>query len=178
MKSSLFGSSRPMAWRTTSRCLGMVEVAHDLGDAEDAHGEHREVDAVGQERQAEGHALLAGLEVGADGGEQHADQDHGDRLEDRAARQHDGEDEAHDHEREILGRAEDQGEPGERRAERRDDERRHRAGEERADGRDAERHAGAALAGHLVAVERGDHGGRLAGMLTRIAVVEPPYWAP
>ena len=37
-----------------------------------------------------------------------------------------------------------------------------RAGEERADGRDAERHAGAALARHLVAVERRDHGGRLA----------------
>ena len=52
--------------------LGMVEVAQDLGDAEDAHGQHREIDAVGQERQAEGHALLAGLEVGADRGEQHA----------------------------------------------------------------------------------------------------------
>ena len=84
-------------------------------------------------------------------------------LQDRAARQHDGEDQAHDHEREILGRAEDQRQLGERSAERRDDEGRHGAGEERADGRDAERHAGAALAGHLVAVERGDHGGRLAG---------------
>ena len=141
----------------------MVEIAQDLGDAEDAHGEHREVDAVRQERQAEGHALLAGLEVGADGGEQDADQDHGDRLQDRAAREHDGEDEAHDHEREILGRAEDQRQLGQRSAERRDDEGRHGAGEERADGRDAERHAGAALARHLVAVERGDHGGRLAG---------------
>ena len=29
----------------------MVEVAQDLGDAEDAHGQHRKVDAVGQERQ-------------------------------------------------------------------------------------------------------------------------------
>ena len=84
-------------------------------------------------------------------------------MQDRAARQHHGEDQAHDHEREILGRAEDQRELGERGAERRDDEGRHGAGEERADGRDAERHAGAALAGHLVAVERGDHGGRLAG---------------
>ena len=34
---------------------------------------------------------------------------------------------------------------------------------EGADGRNAERHAGAALAGHLVAVEGGHHGGRLAG---------------
>ena len=91
------------------------------------------------------------------------DQDHGHRPEDRAARQHHREDEAHDHQREILCRAEHQGEARERSAERRDDEGRHRAGEERADGRDAERHAGAALAGHLVAVERGDHGGRLAG---------------
>ena len=91
------------------------------------------------------------------------EQDHGDRLQDRAARQHDGEDEAHDHQREILGRAEDQRQLGQRRAERGDDEGRDRAGEERADGRDAERHAGAALPGHLVAVERRDDRGRLAG---------------
>ncbi len=87
--------------------LGMVEVAQDLGDAEHAHGEHGEIDAVGEEGEAEGHALLAGLEIGADGREQHAEEDHRDGLEDRAARQHDGEDEAHHHQREILRRAED-----------------------------------------------------------------------
>src|SRR5919107_1184018 len=50
--------------------LRVVEVAHDLGDAEDAHGQHGEVNAVGQERQPEGHALLAGFQVGADRREQ------------------------------------------------------------------------------------------------------------
>src|SRR5215218_10142254 len=141
----------------------MVEVAHDLGDAEDAHGEHGKVDSVGQERKTEGHALLAGLEIGADRGQQHADQDHGDGLQDRAARQHNRKDQTHDHEREVLRRAEDQRQASERGAQRRNDEGRHGAGEERPDGRDAERHAGAALTGHLVAVERGDHGGGLAG---------------
>src|ERR671916_381519 len=43
--------------------LGMVEIAHDLGDAKDAHCKHGKVDAVGQEWQAEGHALLAGLQI-------------------------------------------------------------------------------------------------------------------
>ena len=92
-----------------------------------------------------------------------ADQDHGDRLEDRAARQHDREGEAHHHEREILGRAEDERELGQRRGQGRDHEGRDGAGEERADRRDAERDAGPALPRHLVAVERGHDGARFAG---------------
>ena len=84
-------------------------------------------------------------------------------LQDRAARQHHREDQAHQHQREIFCWTEHQGEARERSAERCDDEGRHGAGEERADGSNAERHAGAALAGHLVAVERRDHGGGLAG---------------
>ena len=72
--------------------------------------------------------------------------DHDDRLEHRAARQHDGEPEAEHHQAEILRRPEQQREPGERRADRGDHQRRHRAGEERANRGDAERDAGLALA--------------------------------
>ena len=50
-----------------------------------------------------------------------------------------------------------------RRAERGDEEGGDAAGEERAERRDAECDAGAALLGHLVAVEGGDDSRRLAG---------------
>ena len=73
-----------------------------------------------------------------------------------------GERQAEHHQAEILRRPEQQREPGERRADRRDHQRRDRAGEERGDRRDAERNAGLALLRHLVAVERGDDRGRLA----------------
>ena len=52
---------------------------------------------------------------------------------------------------------------GQRRAERRDQHGRDAAGEERADRGDRERRTGAALPGHLVAVERRHHRRRLAG---------------
>ena len=94
--------------------LRMVKIAQDLGNAEDAHGQHREIDAVRQEGQAERQPLLPGLQVGSDGGEQHAQHDHGDGLQDRAPRQDHGEDEAHHHEGKILRRSEDQRELGQR----------------------------------------------------------------
>ena len=86
----------------------------------------------------------------------------GDRLQHRAARQHDGEHQAQHHQREVVGRAEQQRHLGQRHGQRGDDDGGDAAGDEGADGGDAERHAGAALLGHLVAVERGDDGGRLA----------------
>ena len=159
LMSSLLGRRRPIACSDDVARLEVVEVADDLGDAEDAHGEDGEIDAVGEERRAEGHALLACLEVGADRREQNADDDHDDGLEDRAARQHDREDEAHQHQRKVLGRAEDEGEPRQRHGQGRDEEGRHGAGEERAEGGDAEGDAGAALARHLMPVE-GRHDGR------------------
>ena len=88
---------------------------------------------------------------------------HGDGLAQRAARQHDRADQAEHHQREVVGRAELERDLGERRREKRDHQRREAAGDERADRGDAERGAGAAAARHLVAVERGDDRGGLAG---------------
>ena len=48
----------------------------------------------------------AGIDVGADQAEQQAQDDHGDRLQHRAVRQHHGRDQAEHHQREIFGRAE------------------------------------------------------------------------
>ncbi len=81
------------------------EVDHDLGDAEQAHGDGREVDAVAEFGDVEGEALGAGVDVGADQAEQQAEEHHGDRLDDRAAGQHDGGDEAQRHQRAVVGRA-------------------------------------------------------------------------
>ena len=62
-RSSREGSKRPI--RDGVARLGVLQVAQDLGDAEHAHREDREVHAVGKFRDAQRQALLAGLEVGA-----------------------------------------------------------------------------------------------------------------
>ena len=136
-----------------------LEIDHDLGDAEQAHGDGREVDAVGKLGHVEGEALRAGIDVGADQAEQQAEEHHGDRLDDRAAGQHDRGHEAQRHQRAVVGRPELLRHARQRLGEDHDDDGADGAGEERADGRDRERRTGAALARHLVAVETGHHRG-------------------
>ena len=138
------------------------QVDDDLGDAEQAHGDGREVDAVRQLGDVEGEALGAGVDVGADQAEQQAEEHHGDRLDDRAAGQHDGGDEAERHQRAVVGRPELLGHARQRLGEQHDDQRADGAGEERADGRDRQCRAGAPIARHLVAVETGHHRRRFA----------------
>ena len=127
--------------------LGVLEAAQDFGDAEHAHAEHGDVDAVGEPGRPKVMRSLAGLEVGTDGREQDPDQDHGDRLEDRTARQQDGEGEAHHASARSTrpgrrpARASVSGAASAAITHRRD-----RAGEERADRRHAERDAGPPLA--------------------------------
>ena len=110
----------------------------------------------------EGEALGAGVDVGADQAEQQAEEHHGDRLDDRAAGQHDGGDQAERHQRAVVGRAEFLRHARQRFGEDHDDDGADGAGEERADGRDRQRRAGAAVARHLVAVETGDDRGGFA----------------
>ena len=47
--------------------------------------------------------MLAGIDVGADQAEQQAEHHHGDRLAQRAARQHHRADQAEHHQREVVG---------------------------------------------------------------------------
>ncbi len=137
----------------------VLEIGDDLAEAEHAHGDDDEADAVGELRQAERVARDAGVDVGADQPEQEPDHDHGAGVQERAAGQHDRGDETEHHQREVFGRAELQ---------------RHIAPSGGANNAIssvatvpamnepiaavAKRQAGLALARHLVAVERGDDG--------------------
>ena len=90
----------------------------------------------------------------------------------------DGENQPHAHQGKIFRRTEQQGKPGQGLAEGSDHDGRKGAGKKGADGRNAQRHPGPPCRAiwwpsSAVTTEVAS-----PGMLTRIAVVEPPYWAP
>ena len=142
--------------------LADLEVLHDLREAVDAHRDRHEVDAVHQLVDAERVAQRARIDVRAHEAEDEAHEDHADGLEKRAVGEHHGAHEAEHHQAEVLGGAELEGELGQGRREGRDQHRGEGARDEAADGRNAERRARAALLGHAVAVDAGDHCGGLA----------------
>ena len=72
--------------------LAAVQVGDGLAEAEHAHGDDGEVDAVAELGNAESEARQAGIDVDADGAEQHAEQDHADGLDHRAVGQDHGAD--------------------------------------------------------------------------------------
>ncbi len=106
--------------------------------------------------------MCAGIDIGTDQAQQQTEHDHADRVQQRAARQNQRGKEAQHHQREELRRSELERDLSKRRGKQGKDHRRHGSGKEGADGRRRQRHPGASLARHLVAVEGGDHGGRLA----------------
>src|SRR3546814_10856137 len=97
--------------------LARGEGLNDLAEGEDADRKHNEFKPLPEMRLSEGEAERAGVEVRADAAEDDADQNHPDRLGYRARGQRDGADKPHDHQREILGRAEAVCDSGERRSE-------------------------------------------------------------
>ena len=141
----------------------VLEVSHDLGDAEDADGDGDEVEAGVELEEAEGEARRAGVDVLADHAEEQAEHDHRQRLEDRAVGEGDRGDEAEDDQREVLGRPEVERGPGEGRGGEGEDEGRDGAREEGAERGGGEGGPGLALLRHLVAVDGGDGGGGFAG---------------
>ena len=142
--------------------IGVAQVLDDLAEAENADRDRHEVDAVHERRPIEGEAAVAGVEVDADDPKQQADQRHAERLEDRAAGDDDGADQAERHQRAIFRRAEGFPDHRQRRRGKADDERRDHAGEQRGERRRGQRRSGAALLRHRVAVERGHDGRRFA----------------
>jgi hypothetical protein len=94
-----------------------LEVLDDLGEAEDAHRQRHEVEAIEQLRDIEREAMRASVDVRAGEAEQRAQQDHADAFDEGAVRQHRRQHQAEDHQREIFLRTELQGNRGERRGE-------------------------------------------------------------
>ena len=143
------GSSRPMWPLTTLRDSGFSRLRRISAMPNTPMASTAKSMPSDRSINPESEAILAGLEVGADRGEQQSEHDHDDGFEHRAARQHDRKPEAEHHQPEIFGGPEQQREPGQRRADGRDDERGDRAREERRDRRDAERDSGLAFSRHL-----------------------------
>src|SRR5262249_25294725 len=156
----------------------------------DRHRDRHELDAVGKSHHAEIEPPCARIHVGADETEKQTEHDHRDRFDERSVRQNDGCNQAAHHQREIFRRAELQGDGRERRGRERDQQRRDAAREERTKPGNAERpdppfptpQPGPGPArprrarwwpAMVVTTEDAS-----PGMLTRMAVVEPPYWAP
>ena len=140
--------------------VALLEVADDLGDAEQADGQGHEVQAAVELADPEREPGNGGELVLADGAEQQPEHDHGERLDRRPAGQGNGGQEAQDHDGEVVRRTELQRGRREWRSEQRHCHGGHGAGEEGAEGGSGQGGSRSSLLGHLVAVQRGhDRGG-------------------
>src|SRR5436190_1442082 len=72
-----------LAFEDRLRHLRARKVAYDLGQTEDTHRHHRDADTVGQLRHAEGEALHARIDIGADDADEQPRDHHRKRLEQR-----------------------------------------------------------------------------------------------
>ena len=117
LRSSLVGISPVTFFSITLRRFLVLEVADDLAQSEHAHRDDDEIDSVCQFRKVEAETRDARADVGSDQSEQQPEHDHAERVEQRAVREHDRGDEAQHHQREVVGRAELQGDFGKRRGE-------------------------------------------------------------
>ena len=159
MKSSFGGhQARHLGGEHFALVFRLGQVGNDFAVAEHTHGDHDEADTVGQFGNVEAEAGHARVHVGTDHAHQQAQHDHGNGFEQRARSQHHGADQAQGHQREVLGRAELEGNFRQRRREGRQDHGAHATGEERAHACGSESGSRSPLARHLVAVDHGHHG--------------------
>ena len=88
--------------------LVVVEVLRDLRDAEAAQRDAHQADPFGKKRQVERVARHAAVHVGADLPEQHADQAHRQAVQQAARSDEAHAHEADEHERAVVGGAEEE----------------------------------------------------------------------
>src|SRR3984957_11538346 len=93
----------------------LIDAVHELGDAEQAERQRARFDTVVELGHAEGEALRPGFKVGADGAEKESEHGHGHAFERRSTRQRRAGQQAKQHERADLGRAELQRRPHQQR---------------------------------------------------------------
>jgi hypothetical protein len=67
-------------------CVVVLQPPDDLGDREQAHRDHHEIQPVVQVGQSEGVALHVGVDIGADGAQQQPQHHHGERRQSRSVR--------------------------------------------------------------------------------------------
>ena len=146
--------------------LGLVAVAggdvERLADGEEAHRHHDGVDAVQELGDAQGEARLPGLQVDSDQTQRQAEEQAGKPARERSAQNRGHGGQRQDHEREILGRPEQQGQLDQHRGHEGERQGGDGAGDEGADGGRRQSLGAAALPCHLVAVDRGHDRARLA----------------
>ncbi|MNK30751.1 hypothetical protein D3C87_491710 [compost metagenome] len=167
-----FPGTRPVLRTHPDRTLDgfdLVVASLALRDNEQrfADGEHgdrkrRHFHTVEQVGNAEAHARLAGQLVDADDGERKADEQRGEAAQRRIPEGGGNGDEGEHHQREIFTRAEDQRQLDDVWRDKRERDGGDEAGDEGADGGGGQGRAASALAGHLVAFERGDDRGAFA----------------
>ena len=108
-------------------------------------------------KDTEGQPRRPGQRIGPDGAEQQAEHGHQHRLQPGAIGEVGDECKPGEHHHRVLGGPEGQHPARQRGRQIGDGDHANRASEERAQGGDAQRRAGAPFAGHLIAVETGDH---------------------
>ena len=139
------------------------QVDEDLPHAEHAHGQGDEIDPLLEHVESPGEADRSGDGVEPYRAEEQAHDHHDQPLDHRAFAQHGGHEEPHESQGKIFGGAEFQGEFGQGRSYEGQADHTDGSGDEGPDGGYAQRRAGPAFAGHLVAVDTGDHRSRFAG---------------
>ncbi len=135
----------------------------DLVDSEqtDHHGD--DPDPIPKRGDVVGKTLPAAQGVHAYGAENQPQSGHDQCLDHRAPDQVGDNDKRHHHQGEVLRRIEDQGGPGKGRGQEHEPEHPEGSCDEGPQGGDPQRRSRPTLLGHLVAVQAGNHGGRLAG---------------
>lgn len=149
-----------------------------LPDGEESDSDDHHVDSVGQLERAEGQPLLARHLVQAHESDGQADEERGEATDPRGAEDGGDGDEGQHHDGEVVGCADVDGERGDGGCEDDQQDRADHASGEVTDGGGGERLCAAPGLRHRVALDRGDDGRALPGVLRRIEVVEPPNIAP
>ena len=139
------------------------QVVEDLAEAEDPHRQGHEVEPALEADAPESEADFPRNRVEAHHREQEADEEDDQPLDDRTAGEGHGEKESQRRQGEIFGGAEIEGEFGERRGEEGQTDDGDRAGDKRSDRGDPQGRTRTPFLGHLIAVDAGDDGSRLAG---------------
>ena len=137
----------------------------DLPIPEHTHGDDDEANAVGQFRDVKAETGHTRVHIGTHHAQQEAQHNHGHRLDQRARGQHHRTNQAQNHQTEVLGRAELEGQLGQGRCKGGQDQGTHTTGKEGAHAGSGQGGACSAVTGHLVTVNHRHDGRRLPGQV-------------